>query len=398
MDIPYVISPLPSHTGDLKAVVYETSNPTAEVASQTFAPPHNTPRNINFTNLDKVPHRVSLYAMPANTLLHDWIYYSKDVVYVVYPPLLHVIGDGGTDTPLAGTSEYRNEDLADSAGVVYWVERRGVGTMNEGVEIEKVPEGGFDLLQDGDTWSDGETFIIHRMPQRVVTTATEGIAGKWFNGVVTLNTNTAYSSAHLRKLLLLTAPLTYSLPSGANMPIGFVLSFQTYGGSAGAYVITTDLTDKIKYGGANVDTVTLAQNEFCIVIWDGTNWQIVALSTLLAAIPKSDNPELNNSAVLATTVATKTLADRIKVLGCKTHAIGSLGDLANNVYTVTHNLNISGSYAVFGSIVSKSANHQRDADISWAIYDRTANDFKVIFDDNAGQPVNFDFDYMCVKL
>lgn len=401
MDIGFTIGPT-AYAGTLRASIYEEDAPLAEVQFQEFAPPHNVPRAIVFLGADEKPHRVTLKKMPAGTMVHDWMYRPKRSILVSELPLVFVIGDGGTDTPVATTSEYRNNFLA---GKEYWVERRGLGTMlpeDTGIlsnkEIDKVPEGGFDLIvidPEQDVFNNGETFIIHFLPTLETNFYSQSIAGKWFDGAVQLLVNTPYDVAHLRKLIKLRAPLTYTLPPGDTFPVGFPLAFQSYG-APGNYIIAAQAGEFIESDLAAVGSITLKESQFLILMWDGDFWQIIARSSITGALAKSDNPDLNDTGVLATTVATKTLADRIKFIATGIQAIGNI-PAASAEYIINHNLNMVGAYHVFGSFKSNSVDQARDDTIGWCYYGEAANLFKIHVQELNNEVQNVEFHWMIVQ-
>lgn len=394
-----------NYSGSVKISVAEASNPSAEVDSYTYTSPLSSSHT--FTGRDKVTHIVTFIALPSTILIPAFYITPKETNYQVKDPIYFKIGDGGTDTPVAGATSYRNTN-SDLIDWDYWVERRGVGTLVDNAslaykDITKVatdPDYGFDLALAGDEFNDGETFIIHFIPKAIITDANDSVVGKWFDGTTNITADTSYISDHLKKLLLLRksgGSLTYTLPAGTAMPIGYALAFQTCGDDAD-YVIARTGTDVIEYGGGNITEVHLLKNQFLILIWNGTNWEIVMLlKDSFAAYTVSDNPDDNNSSKLASTVATSTLSGRIKILGS---GIFNIGDIPGrtNTYTVVHNLHISGSYIVLGSFKSNSSNPDRDNTITWAFYNALADSFQISVEELFSEVQNIDFCWMVVKV
>jgi hypothetical protein len=87
---------------------------------------------------------------------------------------------------VAGGTSYTNSSLI---GWTYDVERRGFGTMEQGVDYEQDPvNGGFSLLVPGDKWTGNEKLIIHFQPRTTV--APPVATARWFeefHPMVTLN-------------------------------------------------------------------------------------------------------------------------------------------------------------------------------------------------------------------
>lgn len=73
------------------------------------------------------------------------------------PTFQFVIGDGGANTPLDGTDQYVNSDLASATRLK--VEKNGVGTLTEGDDYDLLAGGGFELLAGG-VFTTGETWFV----------------------------------------------------------------------------------------------------------------------------------------------------------------------------------------------------------------------------------------------
>lgn len=386
-------------SGTLKVAIYESNNPAAEVANQTFSAPHTASRAITFTNVDNVTYIVKVFADAAE--IASWSQHPLSSSVSMKLPIFFRIGDGLANTPAAGTNLYSNSELV---GWDYWVERRSIGGMLDEnyagtVEITKdLVAGGFTLSQAGDVFNDGEVFAVHFLPKIASTNTGGSVAGKWFDGFVALTADTVYSSAHLRKLIKLRpsgSSIKYTLPDGLSFPSGYPVCIQTFGGSA-AYTVQCAGSDTIEVAGAGMPSLSLNQNEFALLVFDGTKWQIAARAST-AAITSSDSPDLNDSATLATTKATKTLADRIKILGSGVYTIGDIPG-SDTTYTITHGLGISGSYIVLGSFKSKSTLPERDNTIGWAFFNATANSFAITVQEINHETQNVDFCWIAVKV
>lgn len=402
MNINFVLSPYPSYAGSIKCAVYEASNPTAEVASQTFAAPHSSPRAVSFTGLDSVVHLVKVIALTGPTELHSWMHNPMETQYTIYTPLYFEIGDGGTYTPAAGTTECRNPYFE---GKTFWVERRGQGTMVPGTEIDFVnsdPDFGFDLVKIGDTFNNEEKFVIHFHPVRVTSLVNESVAGKWFDGTTEITADTSWTTAHLKKLLLLRGSgttITYTLPLAANAPVGYVFAFQTFGSGWTNHVIASPATNINDTDGNVVNSITIAANQFLYLVYNGVKFEVVAASDLLP-FTISDNPDLNDASVVASTVATKTLADRIGILGKGKFNIGDIPG-GDTVYSQTFTNATSADYIVMVSFKSNSVNHARDNTIGWCWYkdETTPNTkFKILVQELNSEVQNVEACWVVYKI
>lgn len=402
MDLNLVLSPNPALTGNWRLSAYEEVNPGAEVAFLLIGGAHNTSQTVSLTGLDRVPHYIKLVHVASLTVLHDFSYRPMDVDYTIYMPILFKVGDGGTYTPSPGATEYRNPDLQDKS---YWVERRGIGTMAETTEIVKVansPDFGFDLVEDGDEFHEEETFIIHIHPKRTLTPVNASVAGKWFNGTIEVTASRAYLITDLKNLILFRGSgttITYTLPAAASVPVGYVFGFQTFGSTWVNHVIASPTANMKNNTGTSVNQLTIGINSFLYIIFNGNWWEIV-IAADLSSFTISDNPDENDAAKVASTVATKTLADRIKILATGKFTIGDIpgGDAT---YSQTFTNPTNANYIVSGSFLSKSSNHARDNTIGWAWYpDEVAPNtkFKITVQELNGETQNVDFCYLVVKI
>lgn len=402
MNINFVISPYPASSNQWRVSVFEANNPTAEVDFQLINAPHTSPQAVSFTGLDEVVHLVKITDVPSGTVLIDFMHNPVETSYIVEMPLFHVVGDGQPNTPLAGTNTYRNSSLKDKE---YDVERRPLGTLHDGVEITKVasdPNYGFDLALPGDQWGAGDSIVIKIRPKDIKTIVNESVAGKWFEGSVTISSNTPYNTTHLKKLLELRGSgteLVYTLPSSANAPIGYIFPFQTYGSAWTSHKIQSPETN-IEQGGTIGNSLTMGQNSTLFLYFNGTLWQVVARSSGASALTVSDNPDLDDSNVLASTKATKTLADRDYIIARGKTNIGDV-PAGDPIYEQTFANPGNADYMVFGSILSNSTNKIRDNTItfSWWKDSVTPNTkFRFSLQELISETQNLEFCWIVVKI
>lgn len=394
MDVNLVLSPNPTLTGNWRLSAFAETNPTAEVAFLIIGGSHAVSQAVSLTNLDRIPHYIKLVHVASSQVLHDFSYRPMDTDYVIYTPLYHQIGDGQTTTPAMGDTIYRNPYLE---GKDYWVERRGIGTMVENIEITKVnstPNFGFDLILPGDSFGDEETFIIHFHPKKTLSPVNESVAGKWFENSIEITASRAYLITDLKKLLLLRGTgttITYTLPSAANAPIGFVFGFQTMGSTWTNHVIASPSINIKDKTGTSVNSITIAANQYLYLMFNGTFWQIIAASDLLP-FTISDNPDENLATKVASTVATKILADRIKLIDVGKFNIGNIGT-GDQVFEIPFLNPNNYDYIVMGSWKS-NGNHAKDNEQFWAWWkhETTPNTkFKIAVKENNSETQNVEF-------
>jgi hypothetical protein len=111
----------------------------------------------------------------------------------------------------------------------------------------------------------------------------------------------------------------------------------------------------------------------------------------------SDNPDEDDATKLATTKATKVLADRIKIL----HAdIFNIGDVpaGDPLYTVNHDQHIVGNYMVIGSYKTNSnyASNNKMPLFTW--FNALADSFQFSLQEISGEVQDISLSYILVKF
>jgi hypothetical protein len=110
-----------------------------------------------------------------------------------------------------------------------------------------------------------------------------------------------------------------------------------------------------------------------------------------------DNPLSNLADHLASTVATKALADMIKVIGVGEFNIGDVPPGDPN-WTINHDLNIQGNYIVVGSYRS-NANYAANNKLPVPVFFNTQpNSFQISLQEISGEVQNINFVYAIIKL
>lgn len=345
---------------------------------------HQVPYIDTFNGLDKVVHVIKLYTAGA-TLLDYWTVQPTSDIVTTFAPIRFRIGDGNPNTPIAGSNSYSNTDMAGLAPTDYIAFRTNYGPMIEGIHISNQAGGGFLLLQAGDVFSGdpAEEWTIIRQPQVVSTPQNDSVVGKQWgptagNANMFVDVTSAVSCAvtHLRKLIRLAGSAAeYTFGSGYVPPVGYVFRVTNFGAytPGSAYPKVKFVNAPLLWGNTTKTELEIPPTGTAEFAWDGTSWNC----SLYMQIP-------------STTPVTGDIIGQGSV---------TIGDLSEGTITVNHALNISGSYKVFGTIVSKSANPAKDNTIGWALINSTrgANSFQVTLQEIFGEVQNINFEWIIVK-
>lgn len=333
MVLKYHISPYPSSAEDWVLKLWEASNDNvgAEVHTQTIAQPHTGTTTVTVNGLDKVVHIVRLYGAVSAALLHEYTVEPLADIVSVFSPIYFKIGDGGANTPVAGTDTYTNLLLEGLGDDDYTVFRNGYGFLHPNRHYTTDSVGGSWTFID-DEFGEVEEFTIQRKMTVVQTPVNDSVVGKWFADFVDISSNTNYSNTHLRKLIRFSGTCSYTFQAADNVPVGYIFAFQHYGNTGTATV--NFLNGGLRYPGGDLTSRTLPSKSEGAFVWDGTKWNIVYL--------------------VQSTWADTTAPQAGQVLGVGRYNVGDVAS-GDPIYTITHNLGISGDYLVFFSLESNSA-------------------------------------------
>lgn len=392
MVLKYQISKYPTLLEAMVVKIWEAQSDTigAEVFTETIPERdaggtpvpgggHNAIYTLTANALDKVVHIVRLYSL-SGTLLHQYNAEPKENIVVIFDPIQFKIGDGGTYTPLAGDSTYLNPILI---GVEkYLIHRNNYGFLFEVQHYTKdTGAGSWDLIVD-DVFGDDEEFTIQMQPQAVTTVVNDSVVAKYFAGFVDVSVATDYVNAHLRKLIRISGANVYTFTAlGDQPPIGYGFCFNTFG-SAGVAKIRF-LNGQLLWAGVPKSEIDLPLYSDACFVWDGTNWNVVWLV---------QSTFINAATILpGTTIAA---------------GLYSIGDVApgDPVYTIIHNMDITGDYGVLLSIRSNDAAlYYRDNKLGCSWYHDTnsaqkKNKFYVTLQELSGEVQNVSIFWTIIKL
>lgn len=292
MNINLSISSAPSIVNKLAVCIFKASAENTLVDSHEFNPPHTSPRNITFTDVEAVSWIVNTYettGLPSfGTLRHSFIYDpSFTQAEIKATEFLQMT---------AGQTGYTDESW------VGWdiesIERVGQGTQFDGQEIS-IRSNGFDLLNDGDQFTDGEKWVVRFYPK--ISQATPVITtSKIFNGSEIIIDDTVIDESFNGKILLIqgsTSIVTLTLKPcaviGAFQPIAII---SNGGNHVTCRVIVEGNTDPFLFWGGEVDEIIIGQSEQLQLTTDTANGFIVmqASPTILQAGQFVDVYDLDN--------------------------------------------------------------------------------------------------------
>jgi hypothetical protein len=302
----------------------------AHIYEQTILAPHAAPVTITVNGLDRVVHIVRMYGATSAVLLHEYnVEPTTSDIVTVFDPIRFKIGDGGPNTPAAGTSVATTPELAGLVETDFLIFRANYGPLFPTTHFTFNTGDGSWELNSPDIFNGeggGEEFTIVRLPKAVTGIVNDSVVGKWFAGFVDVSSNTSYVSTHLRKLIRFSGSPEYTF--SGSIPIGYVFCFQHFGSTGTAKVNFTNGT--LLYAGTPKASIDIPRYTEAAFVWDGTNWNVVYMT---------DSDWVNGS-------STPTPGT---VLGIGRFSVGDV-PAGDPVYTITHNLAISGDYMIIPTI------------------------------------------------
>lgn len=344
MVIKYKLSPYPSLLENMVVKVWEAASdgPGAEVYTEivyekngsgvpTVGAGHQVENTITINGLDKVVHIVRLYSAVSAALLHTYNVEPLADLVTIFDAIRFKIGDGGTYTPAAGTNACTNPDLVGLGDEDYEVFRNNYGILFPNTHYTTDSGAGSFTLAGADEFNDEEEFVIKRK-NTIVTQVNDSVVGKWFKGFVNISSNTNYSATHLRNLIRFIGTCSYTFQLADSIPIGYMFAFQHFG-TAGTGTVNFN-NGTLLWAGSPKSSITIPTYHEAGFVWDGTNWNVVYMS---------QSTWQNSTAPVAG-----------QVMGVGRYSVGDVG-AGDPIYTITHNLNISGDYLLMFSLESNSA-------------------------------------------
>lgn len=276
MNISLSISPAPSITDKIAVIIYAASAPGVIVDSQEFNPPHSSPRNITFANVEPVVYIVNTYettGLPTlGTLRHSFIYQPTYIGAEIKPTeFLEMV---------AGATAYTDTNW------IGWdiesIERVGVGTQYDGGASPTIVirTDGFDLAVSGDQFGADEKWVVRFYP-RITVTNPVFRSSKIVRGSQILDSDITLTETEAGIALRLkgaSGHFTVTLPDQSGIEDFSMFVFISDGGQ--------HINVTIDGNGYNFDYIgnraymVLAQNERIFVVNDNANneWLIIKAS------------------------------------------------------------------------------------------------------------------------
>jgi len=391
MVIKYHISPYPALLENMVVKVYEAQAPTAEVYSETLPEKngsgvptpgagHQVKNTITINGLDNVPHIVKLYSAVSVALLHEYNVEPTIDAVTVYSPVRFKVGDGGTNTPLAGQPVCTTPEIAGLTTDQFIIHRKNFGPLYPVTDFNLGGSPGEWVLAGLDVFGDDEEFTIQITPVVTTTYVNDSVVGKLYGGFVDVSSNRDYLASDLRKLIRLANTAEYTFPVGGSIPIGYIHCFTNFGTTGDPANVVKVIFDNapLKWGTGTKAEIELPLYTEAGFSFDGTNWNVAYIS---------DSRFIENPAGYQE--------------GDFIHS-GTvyLGDVASGdpSFTVTHNKAISGAYMVKGTIYHLGATPWKDNTVTWCLYDRQTNSFKICLQEIYPEVQNCQFIWEITKL
>lgn len=266
-------------TGYIVIAIYDTSAPATVVAYQSFAMP-SQPGNVTFGNLPNSTYRVIGYYNSTPTVGGATIinYITDKTTENMTPRDDMELVAGITSGMTVGATSYTDTSLA---GWKYDVERRGFGTLKSD-EVGFSPTGGWYLKNIGDSYGEGEIFILHFQPSvNIQAPGSTSMAGQLFSATNVLTSTVTLDQTYMGSLNLVqgsSTSLTITLPASNTVGNNKLIAFVSEGGSHKNVKLAFQGGDKLMYLSTALDSIYLCQGEHIWLFYDGSNWQVAQSS------------------------------------------------------------------------------------------------------------------------
>lgn len=394
MVLKYHISPYPDLLESMTVLIYEAppggGEPTSGSEVFTIVIPerngagvptvgagHQVPYTVIANGLDFVVHVVRLYSTVSAALLHNYNAEPKKEGVTVFDPIRFKIGDGGPNTPAAGSNECVNALLSGMGDEDYTVHRNNYGYLFPGLHYTTDGANNKFVLTPPDAFGPDEEFLVQRKSLTFTSIANDSVVGKWFAGFVDVAANLSYLSAHLRKLIRFAGTCAYTFEAADAIPIGYAFCFQHFG-ALGTGTINF-LNAPLLWGATTKSSIDLRDYEQAAFVFDGANWNVVYISS---------SEFVNIPGVPPGTI-----------LGTGDFNIGDLagGDIE---FVISHNLGIVGDYNVIVCVRGTSASRGLDNDVIVIWYHDVAdkpNKFRVCCQEKAAGVQNMGVAWLIIK-
>lgn len=391
MVIKFQISPS-AYTENFIVRIWEAASdgPGAHVYEETFVEKngsgvptpgagHQVVETFNQSGFDKVVHIVRMYGVTSGTLYNEYELEPLSNDVTIYPPIRFKIGDGGAYTPAAGTDQFTHPSLVGKGDDDYVVHRNNYGDLHPDEHYTNDSVNGSFQLNAPDQFNDDEEFTIRIQPTVTQVPVNDSVVGKWFAGFVDISANTNYSNSHLRKLIRFSGSPEYTFQTTDVIPQGYIFAFQHFGSAGTAKVKFQNGT--LLWSGSPKSSIDIPQYCEGAFVWDGTNWNVVYM--------------------VQSTWQNAGATPAGSILGVGRYNVGDVAG-GDPIYTITHNLNISGDYLVFFSLESNDpALYHRNNKVGgtwWHHATEKNNKFYVSLQEISAEVQNLTIAWLIVKI
>ncbi len=278
MNLQITIAQLGSTTGYAIVNIYDPTAPNAVLDSQNVALPITGTAVVNFANVNDQTYVVKTFISSDTNWQHGT---QVGDAFYAYPGLsntavlrndLAIVADS-TSGFSSGQNQYIDTSLA---GWTYSVEQRGVGTLQQGVEINILSNGGWQFI-NGYQIQSGEVFIMHFQPNVSTSssTSTANPKGNLFDGYEILTADVTLTAADMGKIIMLqgTNPLiSVTLPDPTTLPDGKITCFLCNGGSQ--IMASILATTQISWLKKTLTAIHMGQCEELWLYKIGSTWYV----------------------------------------------------------------------------------------------------------------------------
>jgi hypothetical protein len=183
-----------------------------------------------------------------------------------------------------GVNPITGEDTVNDVAIVDWdyfLDKRGVGPMEKGIDWQNDVVGGGWRLLGGAKFVKGEVYTATPKPAVSNILASSDAVGRFVSGVKVVNASGPIVVTDFRKLIVIAGANTVSLPLASAYPKNVMLPITTVDGPQKQCTINTQGADKIYNSGTGVSKFYMNwwQSVF-LVTPDNINWYMM---------PGSDN-------------------------------------------------------------------------------------------------------------
>lgn len=385
MVLKYQISAAPLRLEDMVVKIWEAQNELpgqevwTQIIPQAIGGGHPAITTIIANGLDLVVHKVMLFGVTSGEELDNYYAEPRVDVTTIFDPIRFKIGDGGLLTPNVGDNSYTNDILEGHTENTFVVIRNDKGALHPVTHYVFDEPTRTIQLAGTDQFFNNEEFTIMLQPKSVSTLVNDSVVGKWFGGFVDVAVPTIYDPAHLRKLIRFKGTAGYDF--NIDPPIGYGFVFQNLGPGAGQVGTINFNNAQLLWQSGNKDSIALPLYTEACFVFDGINWNAVYMT---------DASYINAGAAIQPG----------QIVAAGQYFVGNI-PAGIQLYTITHNKNISGDYMVMFSIKGTPGTVTSDNDIGvtwWHSVGNQPNEFIMALEERVAGVQSATMCWLIIKL